>query len=259
MKSAVVRIFFEAGVSRSSCRRARARTHRSPRRTVRSALEPHEARRYSRWRSASIVTLGLLMTGHAYGQEIQLSGPLGCAPAAIPHPQPSTFEWAPWVAGGMMLLPVRAVAGIGGEGTLALARVAGDLPLRGGPWGEVWTAFEDVAADGGLGLVLGSGHSKIGAFGARLGAGQRSYERARRTELVATVTWGAHFFPQRWDENLGDDGCEEPTPIGVGSVARFFGTYRADTDFRHAEWLFGVELTPTFFVPPTWRHFMGER
>jgi hypothetical protein len=195
-------------------------------------------------------------------QEIQLSGPLACAPAAVYRRSP-TLESTQWVAAGFALagsLEERPMLGLGADATFWLARgLAGDpLELRGGAWVQGTTMLDggDAAAEGGLELTFGHEHSwthargwSFGTFGLRAGGGARVLDGARAAALVTTVTWGLHSFMEPRSIACPFD---DPSPRVLGSVVRLFATHRSDADLGRSEWAFGVELTPAVFDAETW-------
>jgi hypothetical protein len=96
-------------------------------------------------------------------------------------------------------------------------------------------------------------HASWGTFTLRGGAGYGAFPDERATYASATMIYGvrsvlAHF-----------GGCRTAgRAIPEASVARLFATHRRAFREEAFEWVFGIELSPTFFLPPvTWWRLAG--
>lgn len=208
-------------------------------------------------------------TGPAAAHECDAPrGPLESCPCdAYDHAVPRRVESTTWVLAGVGPHAGRrptsaAVLGIGGEATVGpLARYrgfpssnwgAGEAEVRGGVWAVGATRFDGSARlEGGLKAHLGAiNMAEWGTFDLRVGAGYGALDIAPRSYFVTTFAWGVRSFQQRYGR-CGGAPHDDPKPHGYGSVMRLFATVRrtANAD-SNVELTVGVELSPTFFLPP---------
>lgn len=215
------------------------------------------------------IVLGVVMFArNAAAQEVEV-GSLprdpegGCIAIAIQDVTPATFELSPWLfgGGGFRTRDGGGLGTLGGgaDGTFGIATIGsprafygGPVELRAGPWIAIETPFDRVRGEGGLALTVGQvRHARWGTFGVRLGAG---HDFQDRPHLVGVLTYGVRYVPGRIAEERG--ACDPPSPtpdFALGSGAKVFGALRrpvgtgAEQGF---EMVFGVELEPTFFLPP---------
>lgn len=165
---------------------------------------------------------------------------------------PRGFEWSYLTSGGYT--PRAAVLGAGAEGSVPVLRWRGFPSGYGGHRSELRAgvfAFGATRLGGGLveGGVLAdvtsAYHASWGTFTARLGGGY-GMAPSDRPHATVTLLYGVrsaldHHGVPRFDE---------------ASVARLFLTHRRSLDAH--EWVVGVELSPTFFLPPiTWWRLAG--
>jgi hypothetical protein len=228
------------------------------------------------------VVFGLLLAGQAEAQEILITGPLG---GGVPEPPcypaiPATWEWSYWSMVGASLQrderarrSSHASYGMGVELTTELGRYRGfpsgscysrsrgDAELRAGPWLSGAAALPGGLVEGGLKLHLGGVyHASWGTFDLRAGLGNAAFAEGRSPHAVATVTYGVRSVLARY--HLGDPHCELPQvarPVANASVVRLSVTRRLSLlDPDRQEWQLGVEVSPTFFLPPySWWRLAG--
>ncbi len=167
------------------------------------------------------------------------------------------FEWTPWMAHGVTGVArvdgdaVAASLGAGIEGSFHLAdltdrqRYGGAFDLRWGPWIATQTDLTDVLAECGLLLLFGQErHAQWGSYTVRAGMGV-GFAPTEVPHVAITVTGCVHSFLHR-GRPLGQVRDE-----GYGSVLRLFATARRSVGAdRTMGWTFGLEVTPSFFLPP---------
>jgi hypothetical protein len=169
-----------------------------------------------------------------------------------------SFEWTYLTSAGYT--PRAAVLGIGAEGSLPVLRWHGFPSGYSGSHalGELRVgAFAFGASRLGAGLVEGGAladvsslyHASWGTFTARIGGGVGF---ADHPHGVATLLYGVRSVLGRY----GNSGV--PRWWGEASIARLFVTHRRAVRGDGYEWVFGIELSPTFFLPPiTWWRLAG--
>jgi hypothetical protein len=187
-----------------------------------------------------------------------------CIALLLRDATPAVAEWTAWLAPAVAH---RRVGGegetgfnlsFGAEGSFGLAelssnrRYGGAFTLRSGPWLGASTSFDGMLGEGGLHLAFGQrSHAQWGSFTVRAGAGYGNDLGRAASHAVVMVTGGVHSFLGRYTER---GACERPAPAqgpGWGSVLRLFGTDRTTLDSpRIHQWVFGLELTPSYFLPP---------
>ncbi|MGZ3455069.1 MAG: hypothetical protein ACXVEF_36030 [Polyangiales bacterium] len=182
------------------------------------------------------------------------------------------MEGSFWTAGGVSHVPGHeslGAFGIGTDVTLALARYHGfpsgayggghgDAEIRGGIWGlGTITGVSDQGAliEGGVEVIDGGGyHASWGTFDLRVGAGYGSFTGSRSAHGVVTLGYGVRsdLSRYRWWRHRP----RWPESYGEASIARLVFTVRRTSDT--SEILIGMELSPTFFLPPvTWWRIAG--
>jgi hypothetical protein len=206
----------------------------------------------------------------AAAQEILLTGPL-----ALPRPRywagavPAELEWTYWVAGGAARETggtLSALGGLGGELTVEVLRYhgfpsgyygrkKGDAELRVGPWASAATRSAGGLVEGGLKLHFGGiYHASFGTWDLRLGGGYGAFEPERAAHVAGTLAYGVRSVPARYAEyphEVWQEVPPRPRPFAEASVARVFVTLRrAFDDTGSSELSLGVELSPTFLLPP---------
>jgi hypothetical protein len=163
-----------------------------------------------------------------------------------------------WRTDGQSTRPL-FLAGAGVDGTFAVATLfrpptddnGGSFQLRAGPWIEVNTPLDRVRGEGGLSLIMKQTRfAAWGTFGLRLGAGDSTLGVP---DLVGVLSWGV------WGEDSNAriayrDGREvlvAGNTVGLASGMRLFVAVRRDLDPLPAtEVAFGIELEPTWLLPP---------
>lgn len=171
---------------------------------------------------------------------------------------PVPFEVLPWAhaGGGLRTGHLRPVLSLGGgiDGTFDVAGITGGnlvgMRLRVGPWIGFETPMDQMRGEGGVSVTIGdTAWRHFGTFGLRLGGG---HSTAGAQHLMGQVSWGTRYVPSRcW--SLGT--CGEPDgarhSASMASGARFFAALRRDVGMGGAyDLVFGMELPPTFFLPP---------
>jgi hypothetical protein len=160
------------------------------------------------------------------------------------------------------------VLGIGGETTFGpLLRYSGfpanerphDAELRAGVWAVGITRFDGALLEGGVKAHLGAvEHAQWGTIDLRLGAGYGAFDPGRAPHFVVTFAWGTRSFLQRHGQ-CGTGPQNLPKTHGFGSIVRPFVTLRRTVDDAPSTQLtFGIELSPTFLLPPySWWRLAG--
>jgi len=194
-----------------------------------------------------------------------------CAGVGLHFARPALAEWTYWLGGGAgvarpaMGARTGTIAGRLGAGidfSLARSRsmpYGGEIELRWGPWLGMDTNLGHEAVEGGIAFDLGmTSHSPFGNLGVRVGGG--AGDLRERTEPTGSLTllYGVRSVVARYSSGGGcvegsrvrvtDPGRPRRT-LALASGARLFATVRADRD-GNALWLVGIELEPSFFLPP---------
>jgi hypothetical protein len=212
------------------------------------------------------------------GQEVFITGPLRSPPPRyFAESVPARFEWTYWVAVGALSSDARsslgALGGLGGELTVEVLRYhgfpsgyyggpRGDAELRVGPWVSAVTRSEGGLVEGGLKLHFGGVyHASFGTWDLRLGAGYGAFDPERTPHVTATLAYGVRSVRARYAKDRVDFYLDEPprpASFAEASVARPFLTLRrAFDDAANRELSLGVELSPTFFFPPSRTRLLG--
>ena len=184
-----------------------------------------------------------------------------CAGVGLMFGRPATIEWTDWVTagggsrteiGGGLGFDVRIARGRGYDGQ-------NRFELRAGPWAAATASFPGFALEGGLSIDLGmTSHSEWGNGTLRVGAGEADLGGGERPAISMTFAYGVRSVLARYSWGGGcvtSHGIEPDNPgrpaqrFAHASGARLFVTLREDADRRTAI-IAGVELEPTFFLPP---------
>ena len=179
------------------------------------------------------------------------------AASAVSH---RSIEWTYLTSAGYGRTPL---LGLGGEGSIPVLRWHG-FPsgysgshalseLRVGVFASGATRFAGGLVEGGLLFdVSGRYHASWGTFTLRVGAGYGSFDDARHPLASITALYGVRSVLSRYGSR------HVPSWFHEASVARVFGTYRRALREDGYELVFGIELSPTFFLPPvTWWRLAG--
>ncbi|WP_433927264.1 hypothetical protein AB3662_29630 [Sorangium cellulosum] len=210
--------------------------------------------------------LALLVTGGARVAGAQEEGASrgACILLAIIESTPAVAEWSWWLSGGggATLGGASAgglgVLGVGSEMTTGLASFGsegmygGPMELRWGPWFGVLTDLDGARGEGGLLLSVGQvRHARWGTYALRLGGGLGDDRLGRAPHLALTLTGGVRHVEGRISERGACDPPAAPAPSALASGLRLFATARAGLgDERAWQLTFGVELEPSFLLPP---------
>lgn len=222
------------------------------------------------WPCARLGALGALFAvaaaaRPAEAQEVLPRGPGGaCIDIAILEAVPAVAEWSWWLAsGGGTVLGGGApgglgIFGIGSEMTAGLAllgsaeRYGGPVELRWGPWMSAVTDFTGARSEGGLLLSIGqTRHARWGTFALRLGGGLGDDSLGPAPHVTVTLTGGVRYVKERSAPRGACDPPAPPKPTALASGLRIFATARAAmSEERPWQLTFGVELEPSFLLPP---------
>ncbi|WP_438022669.1 hypothetical protein [Sorangium sp. So ce233] len=173
-------------------------------------------------------------------------------------------EWSWWLAGGGGAMLGGAsggglgVLGVGSEMTTGLtsfgseAMYGGPVELRWGPWFGVLTDLDGARGEAGLLLSMGQvRHARWGTYALRLGGGLGDDRLGLTPHLALTLTAGVRHVEGRISERGACDPPATPAPSAFASGLRLFATTRAGLgDERAWQLTFGVELEPSFLLPP---------
>ena len=156
--------------------------------------------------------------------------------------------------------PRAGVFGLGAEASLPFVRWRGfpagysgshaRSELRTGLFAFGATRLGGGLVEGGLlADVSGIYHASWGTFSARIGGGYGLYEHPH---AAVTLLYGVRSALYRYGHR------SVPHWFTEASVARLFVTHRRAVREEGNEWVFGIELSPTFFLPPvTWWRLAG--
>jgi hypothetical protein len=233
-------------------------------------------------RSAALAGAAVLLVARAgQGQEILLTGPLPPPPPEYwVGSVPARLEWSYWMSGGALVSTPHeragpaAFAGAGAELTVEALRYhgfpsgcygkyRGEAEVRTGPWVSVATRRFGGLVEGGLKVHAGGVfHASFGTWDVRLGAGYAGHEAEAKPHLSATFAYGVRGVLKRYPrDRSGQWQRAEPEPPGIieAQVARLFVTARRGLRSGDIEEVvLGVELSPTFLLPPySWWRFGG--
>lgn len=131
--------------------------------------------------------------------------------------------------------------------------------LRYGTWVFGGTRVDGGLVEGGMLLDVSSRyHASWGTFTVRGGAGYGAFPNERDGYGVVTFAYGVRSVLARYSHEGACHRGSPDKPLAEASLARLFATYRRAFQHDGFEWVFGVELSPTFFWPPlTWWRVAG--
>ncbi len=232
----------------------------------------------SKRRYASIVTLGSSALVFLAPTIAAADGPYRdeetvCIAVLLLDATPANLEWSYWLTGGGGLnvgAPSNRFGVIGGgvEATTQLTeigtgrRYGGAFELRGGPWWGITSDLQGARAEGGYVFSVGQvAHAQWGTYAVRIGGGLGDDSLGLSPHFVATITGGIRSVPGRYTERGACDVPPKPKESALAENVRLFATART-TFADAAPWqlTFGIELSPTFFLPPySLRKWIGSR
>jgi hypothetical protein len=197
-----------------------------------------------------------------------------CPLGLLHEATPALAEWAYWVNSGASLQGERwtVTAGVGSEVTAGLVKYSGfpagalyagrwqQAEIRGGVWGAFALRPDGGLLEGGLKLHWGAVyHASFGTWELRAGAGYGAFVNAQASHLSFTFAYGVRSALDRYAQRSMCSPLAVPRVVGMVSVARLFVTYRRGAvDASLSEMVIGLELSPTFLLPPfSWMRLGG--
>jgi len=135
-----------------------------------------------------------------------------------------------------------------------------EAEVRGGVWGVFAVRPGGGLLEGGLKLHWGAlYHASFGTWELRAGSGYGAFGNERSPHLSFTFAYGIRSALDRYSERGACSPPPVPRSFGMASVARLFVTYRLSVrDSDLSELVIGVELSPTFLLPPySWLRLGG--
>jgi hypothetical protein len=202
-----------------------------------------------------------LLTLHAETGDRPMPPETWCQLVLICHEQPpAPIQLSPWLGvgggwreghGGLLSLSV------GLDGTFAVTSFpqppggdnGGRVSLRLGPFLAFESPLDRWSGEGGLSLALRQERFEAwGSLNLRVGGG---VDDLRHGYAVGVVAWG--IYGERRVEHCG--GCGHPTPpyreptFAITEGLRLYAALRRGPSVP-AEWTFGIELQPTWLLPP---------
>lgn len=191
---------------------------------------------------------------------------ISCIDLAVVDSNAATLEWAFWLWGGA-LFPDHATnpgaaGGLGGELTFQLLTYEGfpsgyerfeDAELRLGPWIAGGLRDGGAFGEGGIKATLGAVRfMRFGVFDLRAGAGYGELPGENATHLTAGLGWGIRTARGRYTTRGYCDPPARPKSLTEASLLRFVFSYRRALAAGSGDELgVSLELSPTFFLPPT--------
>jgi hypothetical protein len=207
----------------------------------------------------------VLTAESAAAQEVELRGPLvaACPALLMLDSIPANLEWSYWVTGGGGLDSTGSgerfgVLGAGVEATTQLGALGtkyqygGLYEFRGGPWWNVVSDFRGARAEGGYVLSFGQiQHAQWGTYTVRVGGGMGDDRLGLSPHFVVTLTGGIRYAGERYSERGACDPKPGPKALAMADHFRLFASARSNlADGAPWQFTFGVEFSPTFFLPP---------
>lgn len=132
----------------------------------------------------------------------------------------------------------------------------GDAEVSVGPFALASLREAGGVLEGGLAIHDGGGwHSSWGSFDLRVGAGYGQFPDGRAPHLVWGIGYGVRSALYRYPGTHWSTARARPL-FGQSDVARLSFLHRRPFGEVHGyELVFGIELSPTFFLPPLswWR------
>jgi hypothetical protein len=203
----------------------------------------------------------LLTTTNAYAY------PAPCRALYRGEDVPRGLEGSYFLSTGIATTDKRAVLGLGFELTASAFGWRGfpsgyshdKSELRYGAWLFGATRLGSGLVEGGAILDASSRyHASWGTFTIRGGVGYGALRDERDMHGVVTFIYGVRSVLARFSHDGACHRGSPERPLPEASVARFFATYRRSLKHDEHEWVFGIELSPTFFWPPlTWWRVAG--
>jgi len=206
-----------------------------------------------------------LLAPTAAAQEIAVDAPVhGCIALLLTDAIPANLEWSYWITAGGGLDTTGSgkrfgVLGAGFESTTEIGTVSkekyqygGPYEFRAGPWWNFVSDFQGMRAEGGYTLSFGQvSHAQWGTYAVRVGGGIGEDRLGLSPHFVVTLTGGIRAAMERYSERGACDPKPSPKGIAMADHFRLFATARS-TLAEGAPWqfTFGVEFSPTFFLPP---------
>lgn len=198
-----------------------------------------------------------------------MNGPLkrACSLVLVREATPARWEWVYWTSGAWrqprMSNDGTILGGVGAEITTGLLSYAGfpsgpygrrlgRAELRVGPWMQALAGSRRDAIEGGIKLHLGAAyHASFGTYDIRMGLGYGTFVEHREPYASITFAYGIRSALSRYSEHGPCDPVAMPRGIATASVVRLFVSYRRPILLPSGdEVLFGLELSPTFLLPP---------
>jgi hypothetical protein len=223
-----------------------------------------DSKRLVQFAALGVAAAGLVVPARASAQEVHITGPIqACIAILLRESTPASLEWSYWIAGGGGLDSTGSgdrfgVLGAGIEATTGIAQLGrkyqygGPFEFRGGPWWNITSDFSGVRAEGGYVLSFGQVyHAQWGTYALRIGGGIGDDSLGLSPHFVATLTGGVRLASERYSARGACDPKPTPKALGMADNVRLFATARSTlADGAPWQFTFGVELSPTFFLPP---------
>jgi hypothetical protein len=186
---------------------------------------------------------------------------VGCPAVRLSASIPARSEWVYWTSLGFRPTSRLWVPGIGAELTWELLEYQGfpaddglgwPAEVRAGPWAAGSLRGTDGLVEGGVKLHTGGvRHASWGTFDLRTGLGYGPSAAGPISWLNATVLYGIRAVLRRHYQYDECQGRPSASDLDEANVARLFLTFRRPlTRELGYEWVIGIELSPTFLLPP---------
>lgn len=200
----------------------------------------------------------------AHAQEVAVQAPVtACIDLLLLDAIPANLEWTYWVTGGGGFHSDRTnerfgVLGFGMESTSSIFETSrkyqygGPYEFRGGSWWNMTSDMSGMRAEGGFLFSFGQvNHAQWGTYAVRVGGGMGDDRLGLSPHFVLTLTGGIRSALGRYHERGACDPEPAPKAIDRADTFRLFATTRS-TLAKDAPWqfTFGVEFSPSFFLPP---------
>lgn len=206
-----------------------------------------------------------------------------CADVGLSRATPAVVEVSSFAMAGASRDRTAWSATAGGGGELTFGGAAwrgfpsgrygpenGVAELRAGVWGQVTTRAHGVVYEVGPKVHLGAlYHASWGTFDLRPAIGTGAFASGRSAVMSLGLGYGIRSEPDRYYDGgacVGPHGLydisppKKPAPIANASVIRIVGTIRRATDLGTWEVVLGIEISPTWALPPyAWSRLIGAR
>ena len=93
-------------------------------------------------------------------------------------------------------------------------------------------------------------HASWGTFDARIGGGIGAFGESVKPHFALGLGYGVRSVLSRYSRRGYCDARPAPRSVALASVLRLVVNYRKAFEGQGNEWLLGVELSPTFLLPP---------